>query len=201
MTAFRPKAVIALGSVSKTAADPFQPVVFLPCELKNMPNAKHVRYKRWLSMFTLMLTCAAVFGADSTKMIQATGTFQPDGPPRQKPVRIDAGQSCVVDMQQAYVVDGTLSGSFDIDFRILVFGPCGHPLGTFAEEWIARGTFVGSLHGKSTTAKFTYTALVKRGGEVNGQVVLGQGLNGELRIRGSFSDGKLTYEGQLSAIE
>jgi hypothetical protein len=134
-------------------------------------------------------------------MVRAKGKFQLDGPPKQQPVRIDAGQGCVVDVKQAYIVNGTLSGSFEIDFRILVFGPCGFPLGTFAEEWIARGTFVGSVDGQATTARFTYTATVRRGGDVSGQIVLGQGLDGALRIRGSFSDGQLTYEGQLSAIE
>jgi hypothetical protein len=137
-----------------------------------MPNTNHVKPKIWLSVFALMLTCAAGFGADSTSDFRATGTFLPDGPPQQ-PVRVDAGQGCVVDVKQKYVVNGTLTGSFDVDFRILVFGPCGHPLGAFAEEWIATGTFVGSVHDKSTTAKFTYTATVKRGGEVSGQIVLG----------------------------
>jgi len=168
---------------------------------KEMLKTRFVRSKVRLSVFALMLTCAAALGADSTSQIRATGTFQPAGPPQKKPVRVDAGQGCVVDVQQTYIVTGTLSGSFDVDFRILVLGPCGRPVGTFAEEWIARGNFVGSLGGRSATAKFTYTATVESGGEVSGLIVLGQGLDGELRIRGSFSDGELTYDGQLTAPE
>ncbi|MEJ2127991.1 MAG: hypothetical protein P8X81_04000 [Woeseiaceae bacterium] len=148
-------------------------------------------------MFALMLLCATAVGADSMREIQATGTFQPDGPPQQKPTRIDAGTGCIVDVRQAYIVKGTLAGSFDIDFRILVRGPCGRPLGTFAEEWIARGEFVGSLRGESISANFTYTATVEPGGEVSGLIVLGQGLDGELRVRGSFSAGELIYDGRL----
>lgn len=166
-----------------------------------IPHTRYVRSASQLSVIALMLTCVAVFGADSTSQIRATGIFQPDGPPQQHPVRVDAGRGCVVDVQQTYIVKGTLSGSFDVDFRILVLGPCGRPLGTFAEEWIARGEFVGSLDGRSATARFTYTATVEPGGEVSGLIVLGQGLDGELRIRGSFSDGELIYEGQLSALE
>lgn len=166
-----------------------------------MLEVKYARSKSRLSVVALMLTSATVFGADSMSEIRATGTIQPDGPPQQEPVRVDAGAGCVVDVRQAYIVKGTLTGSFNIDFRILVRGPCGRPLGTFAEEWIARGNFVGSLQGESATAKFTYTATVEPGGEVSGQIVLGQGLNGELRVRGSFADGELIYDGQINELE
>ncbi len=166
-----------------------------------MPKSQYVRSKSRLSVAVLILTCATVFGADSISQIRATGTFHPDGPPPQKPTRVEAGTGCVVDVQQAYTVQGTLKGSFSIDFRILVRGPCGRPLGTFAEEWIARGNFVGSLQGESAAARFTYTATVEPGGEVDGLMVLGQGLAGELRIRGSFSDGVLTYDGHLNTAE
>ncbi len=166
-----------------------------------MPKIQYVRHKSLLSVAVLILAYATVFGADLMGQIRATGTFHPDGPPQQKPTRVEAGTGCVVDVRQAYSVRGTLEGSFSIDFRILVRGPCGRPIGTFAEEWIARGRFVGSLQGESTTARFTYTATVEPGGEVDGLIVLGQGLAGELRIRGSFSDGELTYDGHLNAPE
>ncbi len=166
-----------------------------------MSNTKNVRSAIWLSVVVLILTTTAVFSVDSTSQIRATGTFRPDGPPQQEPTRVDAGKGCVVDVRQAYVVEGTLEGSFNVDFRILVRGPCGRPIGTFAEEWIARGEFVGSLQGVSATARFTYAATVEPGGEVSGLIVLGQGLDGQLRVRGSFSDGKLIYDGQLDALE
>lgn len=164
-----------------------------------MSTVKYARSKIRLSVVALMLTSATVFGADSMSEIRAKGMIQPDGPPQGEPVRVDAGAGCVVDVRQVYIVKGTLTGSFDIDFRILVHGPCGHPPGTFTEEWIAHGNFVGSLEGDSARAGFTYTATVEGSGEVSGLIVLGQGLNGELRIRGKFSDGKLSYDGQLAA--
>jgi len=184
-----------------SATDPVQPLASLFSEPSLMPDIKNFKPEIWLSVIVWIAACATVFAADSTPLIPATGTFQPDGPPQQQPVRVDAGEGCVVDVDQAYVVDGTLAGSLEVDFRILVFGACGLPPGTFSEEWIARGTFNGSIQGKPATAKFTYTATVESGGEVRGQIVFGQGLDGELRIRGRFSDGKLTYEGQLTAIE
>ena len=151
--------------------------------------------------FALLATSVLAFGAESTETIQAIGTLEPDGPPQQPPVRVDAGDGCVVDVRQTYNVKGTLSGSFDIDFRIMVHGPCGHPIGTFAEEWIARGTFEGSVSGTGASARFTYSATVKAGGEVRGQIVLGQGLNGNLRVRGNFSDGQLAYDGLLTIFK
>ncbi len=147
-----------------------------------------------------MVFVVPVHASDSSPSILAEGRLRPDGPPQQRPVRVDAGKSCVVDVKQAYVVDGTLSGSFVIDYRILVIGSCGSPLGTFDEEWIARGTFAGTVNDVSASASFTYTAIVKAGGEVTGQIVLGQGLGGDLRIHGNFGDGKLAYEGQLTVI-
>jgi hypothetical protein len=193
--------VIAKPPIAELQSDTVCQVAFYPnrpLAKKIMPTSNYLKPEIRLSIFALLLIGAAASGADSAKQIPATGTFRPDGPPRQQPVRVDAGQGCVVDVQQSYIVKGTLSGAFDIDFRILVTGPCGSPAGTFAEEWIAHGNFVGSLEGETATAKFTYTATVEPGGEISGRIVLGQGLHGELHIRGSFSDGVLTYDGQVT---
>lgn len=158
-------------------------------------------YRKRLLVLASVVFGGPILASDSTAIIPADGTFQPNGPPQQQPVRVDAGESCIVDIEQAYIVNGTLSGAFEIDYRILVLGPCGSPVGTFAEEWIARGRFAGKVNGVSTSASFAYTATVDAGGEVSGLIVLGQGLNGDLHVHGSFSDGKLAYEGQLTSIE
>lgn len=125
------------------------------------------------------------------------GTFAPSGPPARPPVRVAAGDGCVVDLQQAYIVSGDLAGSARIDYRILVEGPCGPPPGTFAEEWIAHGTFTGTLNGTAASARLRYTARVQPGGEVDGRIVLGQGLAGELRVQGNFGDSRLSYSGRV----
>ncbi len=158
------------------------------------------------SKMPLLVLAFVVFGgpvlaSGSTARIPAEGTIEPNGPPQQRPIRVDAGESCIVDVKQAYIVNGTLSGLFDIDYRILVIGPCGSPVGTFDEEWIARGSFAGTINGVSGSGNFTYTATVKAGGEVSGQIVLGQGLGGDLRVHGNSSGGKLAYEGQLTLVE
>jgi hypothetical protein len=130
-------------------------------------------------------------------VIEAAGTFSPNGPPSEPPLRVEAGGSCIVDLKQAYTITGTLSGSLSIDYRILVAGPCGLPLGTFNENWIAHGTFTGTIGGAEVTARFSYAAQVKAGGEVDGLIVFGPGLQGELQVSGNFSDGRLAYEGRL----
>lgn len=132
------------------------------------------------------------------KKLTASGTFAPDGKPVAPPSRVDAGRSCIVDLRQLYTTSGTLSGTLDISYRIKVDGPCGSPIGTFDEEWIAHGVFDGEVDGQSKHAAFTYVAKVRAGGDVSGTIVLGQGLDGELQVTGNFSDGKLNYKGWLT---
>jgi len=103
----------------------------------------------------------------------------------------------VIDLRQAYSVAGTLVGTLEVDYRILTSGPCEAAPGTHDETWIAHGTFTGTANGSPASASLSYTANVEAGGEVDGRIVLGQGLEGELRVRGNFSDGKLAYDGEL----
>lgn len=128
---------------------------------------------------------------------EASGTFSPAGPPRDAPVRVAAGPSCIVDLAQTYAVEGSLEGRMVIDFRILVRGPCGAPPGTYEEEWIAHGTFEGTFAGDSVTASLAYTAAVREGGVVDGVLAFGDGLTGELAVDGRFAEGVLRYDGDL----
>ena len=137
------------------------------------------------------------FALHKQKGIEVTGEFSPSGTPENKPERIDAGNSCIVDLIQSYSLSGTISGKVDFNYRILVKGPCGSPAGTFDEEWIAYGKFKGKINNKSAFGNMSYTAKVKSGGEINGIIVLGQGLEGELSVYGNFSDGKLSYKGVI----
>jgi predicted esterase len=133
-----------------------------------------------------------------TDEVMVSGVFSPDGPPSAPPRRIDAGTSCIVDLKQDYTVTGTLSGTFKIDYRINVDGPCGSPMGTFDEDWIAHGTFSGIVNGNKISTSFTYLAHVQAGGKVKGKMVFGHELSGELAVSGSFSDGELSYHGLLT---
>lgn len=125
------------------------------------------------------------------------GVLSPVGAPIGAPVRLEAGPACIVDLRQRYALDGGLSGGMEINYRILVHGPCGSPAGTFDEEWIAHGTFDGTLRGDSASGTFVYTADVRDGGQVRGRLAFGGGLDGELTVRGRFSDGSLTYSGEV----
>ena len=91
-----------------------------------------------------------------------------------------------------------MSGSLEIDFRILVNGPCGEPPGKYNEEWIAFGLFRGTVDGMPKSGKFIYTANVKAGGDVEGKIIFGQGIDGELTVKGNFKDGKLSYNGEIN---
>jgi hypothetical protein len=45
--------------------------------------------------------------------------------------------------------------------------------------------------------RFTYVAQVKAGGDVDGQILFSQGIEGDLHIHGNFNEGKLSYEGWI----
>jgi hypothetical protein len=129
-----------------------------------------------------------------------SGTFAPVGPPLGPPTRVDAGGHCIIDLHQGYQVAGGLTGSFEIDYRIITYGPCpvGPPVpGAYAEDWIAHGTFAGTVHGAPASASLSYTGHAKAGGEVQGRIVLSDGLEGQLRVLGDFDDGELAYRGPV----
>jgi hypothetical protein len=147
---------------------------------------------RFLVIFFIFLIASVA--AENSK-IEAKGSYAPAGPPSEKPMRINAGIGCIIELNEPYNVKGTLSGTFEINYRILVHGPCGKPIGTYDEEWIAYGSFKGLVNGISKSGKFTYTANVKAGGDVKGAIVFGQGFGGELSVQGNFHDGNLKYDG------
>lgn len=165
-----------------------------------------IAMKHLLQVLTVVIaTCSAGCGGDDSNVqeereaavrgIRAAGALTPEDAPGEPPVRIDAGGSCVVDVKQSYTISGTLTGSVEVDFRILVAGPCGSPAGTFDEEWIAHGEFNGAMNGTAAEGRFNYVARVRAGGDVEGTIQFGQGLAGELTVHGNFGEGRLSYDG------
>jgi hypothetical protein len=152
---------------------------------------------KYFILFAFCFTLLTSYGSNKLD-IEAEGTFAPAGPPLETPTRNEIGTGCIVELKQAYSVTGTLTGKFEIDFRILVYGPCGEPPGTYDEEWIASGSFIGNVNGLPGSGKFTYTAIVKVGGDVDGKIIFGDGIEGELIVKGNFKDRKLSYNGEIS---
>lgn len=159
-----------------------------------------------LVVIYLCLSSTPIIAQDTTGQslmemngLNISGTFKPKGPPLTPPVRKVAGGDCIVDIKQAYVISGSLSGSLEIDYRIIVHGPCEVPPipGKYDEEWIAYGSFTGTVAGKSASCTIAYTAQVKAGGSVKGHMNLDNGLTGKLTVSGNFNDGELSYEGRI----
>jgi hypothetical protein len=148
-----------------------------------------------LSTFCFLLLISY---ANNNPELDANGTFSPTGPPSENPVRMAIGENCIVEVKQQYNITGTLTGELEIDFRILVYGPCGEPPGTYKEKWIAFGSFNGTVDGSQRSAEFTYTANVNAGGDVDGKMIFGDGIEGEIIVKGNFKDRKLSYNGELS---
>lgn len=129
--------------------------------------------------------------------IQVSGTFKPAGPP-DHPVRTEVGDTCVVDLGQRYTIDGTITGTMQIDFRIFVAGPCGAPPGTFEEHWIARGRYSVRVGESTREGPLVYLADVKAGGRVDGRLTLAEGVQGGLEVQGNFNEGVMRYRGRLT---
>lgn len=140
------------------------------------------------------LPSAAAQDSRSRTLSLETGTIIPVGPPISPPTRVEAGDSCIVDIVLPYLIAGSLDGMAEIDYRIDVKGPCAEAVpGKFDETWIAYGTFTGS----PSDARFVYAAEVKAGGKLKGEIVFGQGLNGWLKVSGSLAEDHLEYRGFL----
>jgi hypothetical protein len=145
-------------------------------------------------VLAVVLPSAAAQDSSAEFLSLETGTIIPAGPPLSPPIRVEAGDSCIVDIVLPYLIAGSLDGTAEIDYRIDVKGPCAEAVpGKFDETWIAHGTFTGS----PSNASFVYTAEVKAGGKLKGEIVLGQGLSGWLKVSGSLANDHLEYRGFL----
>ena len=134
---------------------------------------------------------------ESNSKKAVSGFLKPSEKPIKAPIKVDAGESCIIDLIQGYSISGDISGSIEMNYRIIVYGKCGLPPGTYNEEWIAHGIFNGTINGKKTDARLSYTAKVKAGGAVDGVIMFGQGVKAKLIITGNFSKGKLSYKGEV----
>jgi magnesium chelatase family protein len=83
----------------------------------------------------------------------ARSTFKPAGKPQAGPLKIDAGAGCIVELIQSYDIQGTLTGTLEVDYRIMVLGPCGSAPGTFDEEWIAYPLDMGEVRGQESARR------------------------------------------------
>ena len=122
------------------------------------------------------------------KIQTVSGIFKPAGPPSDVS-RLPAGLSCIVELRQAYDISGSLTGVLNIDFRIVVMGPCGAPPGTYEESWIAYGRYNFKIQGSPLKGHLSYIADVKAGGDVQGKIDLAGGGAGTIKVEGNFEEG------------
>ncbi len=146
---------------------------------------------------TLAVSSTAA-GPEAQRVLEVQGSYEPSGPPH--PERRPVGDLCVVDLEQSYRVDGSLSGTMTVDYRIFVAGPCGSPPGTFDEHWIAIGRYDLECPGGTgpATGDLVDVAEVSAGGHVAGKITLAGDLRGSLRIDGNFREGSIHYAGSIA---
>ncbi len=155
------------------------------------------RIFKFLGLAILITSALPATPQSIREHILASGSFQPGGTPISRQLK-ELGDLCVVDIEQRYVIDGTIIGTLLIDYRILIQGPCGTPPGTYEEQWIAYGSYEGEIAGDKVTGSLLYLAQVEAGGEIAGVVTLTGLVAGDLNVSGSFDEGKLSYVGKLA---
>ena len=124
---------------------------------------------------------------------EVSGTMDREGYPKTPLDKENAGGGCIVDVTQEHSVSGSMSGTLEIDYRLLIAGSCESQAEMDDQEWIAHGVFEGMVDDSSRAASFSYVGEVKDGGNLEGTIVFSGGLVVELRIMGSFCDAPLCY--------
>ncbi|MGH3032011.1 MAG: hypothetical protein ACRDNE_14850 [Gaiellaceae bacterium] len=151
---------------------------------------------------TLAIAVAALGGGASAQASApevASGTFAAPPP---VPDRVTtAGRNCFVELDDRFVLAGTLAGTLDLDFRLVFHGPCFASRG----EFHAKGTFTGTATTGGVARTGTVQAVfngVFAGPEAEGKLVLRQGdggltgLHGVLVLTGTPGVGG-TYSGSV----
>jgi hypothetical protein len=111
------------------------------------------------------------------------------------------GQNCILELDIAHVVTGTIEGSCETHNRITVHGPCPAGPGLYRENWLNHAVCTGAVAGREGAFEFHWVAQVDPNSDpdTTGRIVLsGTGdlanLHGVLHLRGSAGTAG-TYEG------
>ena len=98
-----------------------------------------------------------------------------------------AGKVCLVELEAAFSLTGTLEGLFLADFFIIHLGPCDQP----AEEvFVAKGTFDGEVDGEAGSFDFSFVGDIDAQGNAEGDLVIHSGtgdlenLSGRITLSG-----------------
>jgi hypothetical protein len=164
-------------------------------------------YGSILSAFVLILAlmvsaCQPVQPLDASQ-IEVTGTASFVGPPDERNVATRSN-TCHLEVHTSKQFEGTIEGMAPMVLNIVVNHFCdGMPPDTYAHQWVASGTFTGTVDSVPGAFDFAYVAQIEAGGELNGKFIIIEGAGGLANLRGIINEtgpllGTTSYSGQLS---
>jgi hypothetical protein len=89
--------------------------------------------------------------------------------------------ACVIKLRATFSFTEALVGSFTAPFSILHFGPCGSPA---PETFTAKGTYTGSVLGKSGSFSFAFGGTIDAQRHAQGDLAILQGSGGLAGLQG-----------------
>jgi hypothetical protein len=96
------------------------------------------------------------------------------------------GRNCLLQVNGQLVFTGTIEGTATGRTSALVFAPCADvattPPGTFPDVFKSELVFEGTVDGEPARANVLYMGRVQPGGQIEGRLVLSNGVQGRLEV-------------------
>jgi hypothetical protein len=96
------------------------------------------------------------------------------------------GSNCLLQVEGRLVFTGTIEGAANGQTSALVFAPCADvatsPPGTYPDVFRSELVFEGTVDGEPARANVLYMGRVQPGGQIEGRLVLSNGVQGRLEV-------------------
>jgi hypothetical protein len=96
------------------------------------------------------------------------------------------GSNCLLQVNGQLVFTGTIEGAATGQTTALVFAPCSDvatsPPGTFTDVFRSELAFEGTVDGEPARANVLYMGRVQPGGQIEGRLLLSNGVQGRLEV-------------------
>ena len=103
------------------------------------------------------------------------------------------GSNCLLQVEGELVFTGTIEGTATGQTSALVFAPCADvatsPPGTYPDVFKSELEFEGTVDGEPARANVLYMGRVQPGGQIEGRLILSNGVQGRLAVEAQVAVG------------
>jgi hypothetical protein len=103
------------------------------------------------------------------------------------------GSNCLLEVEGRLVFTGTIEGAATGQTSALVFAPCADvatsPPGTYPDVFKSELAFEGMVDGEPARANVLYMGRVQPGGQIEGRLILSNGVQGRLEVEAQVAVG------------